>query len=152
MMRNLLLFILLATPGVAAAQAIQPGRWDVVSTVVDLVVPGAPGFIVRMMKGKSKAEHKCVTPDQAKAGVAALLAPDPKAQCHVDSLQIAGGRYAQTLTCPQKKGLPMQISRSGTYDAAGFAGQAKMAGPTPKGSMSITIDQRTTHLTGICRG
>ncbi|WP_375382367.1 DUF3617 domain-containing protein [uncultured Sphingomonas sp.] len=151
-MRNLLFLTLLATPGVSAAQAIQPGRWDVVSTMADLAVPGAPGFIVRMMKGKSKAEHKCVTPDQAKTGVAALLAPDPKAQCHVDSLQIAGGRYAQTLTCPQKKGPPMQLSRSGTYDAAGFAGRVKLAGPTPKGPMTATIDQRTTHLTGTCRG
>ncbi len=151
-MRKLLLLVLLATPGVAAAQAIQPGRWDVVSTMADLVVPGAPGFIVRMMRGKSSAEHKCVTPDQAKTGVAALLAPDPKAQCHVDSLQIVGGHYAQTLTCPQKKGPPMQLTRSGTYDAAGFVGRAKMAGPTPKGLMTATIDQRTAHMPGTCRG
>lgn len=151
-MRTILLPLLLLAPGIAAAQAIPPGRWDVVSTVVDLVVPGAPGFIVRMMKGRSKTEHKCVTPDQAQAGVAVLLTPDPKARCRIDSQQIGAGRFAQTVSCPQKGGAPMQISRSGTYDATGFAGQLRMAGATPKGAFSGTISQRASHAPGTCRG
>jgi len=151
-MRICLLAALLLTPGIAAAQAIPPGRWNVVSTAVDLVVPGAPGFLLRMMKGRAKTEQKCISPALAQTGIAALLAPDPKAQCRVDTLEVSGGRYMQTLTCPQKKGGAMHIVRSGTYDAAGFAGRLKMNGETPKGALAITIDQSARHVEGKCPG
>ena len=150
-MRRYLLFLVILVPGGAAAQAVQPGRWDIVSTAVDLVVPGAPGFLLRMMKGRSKTEYKCVAPASALTGIAALLVPDPKAQCRIDSQQIGGGRYAQTLTCPQKKGGPMQVTRSGTYSATGFVGRLKMAGQAPKGPLAITIDQSAAHVARACR-
>lgn len=149
-MRWLLLSLLLPFPRVAAAQAIAPGRWDVVSTAVDLTIPGAPGFLLRMMRGRSKTEHKCVAPADA-TGVAALLAPDPKAKCRVDMLRIADGRYMQTLTCPQKKGDPMRIVRAGSYDASGFSGQLRMTGQTPKGALAISIAQTGKHVAGACR-
>lgn len=143
--------LLVVLPVAVSAQSIAPGRWDVTSTAVDLEIPGAPGFLLRMLKGRSKAEHKCLTPEEAKIGVASLLVPDPKAQCHVDSIQIANGRYAQMLSCPQKKGDPLKVSRTGTYDASGFVGHAQMAGMTPKGAMRIKLDQRTAHVAGACR-
>lgn len=148
----LTLALVVLVPGGASAESIAPGRWDIVSTAVDLVIPGAPGFVLRMMKGRSKIERKCVAPASAQTGVAALLAPDPKANCRVDSMQVGGGRYNQALTCPQKKGGTMQIVRSGTYDADGFTGRLKMAGQTPKGPMAITIDQSARHVAGACRG
>ncbi|MCU6455259.1 DUF3617 domain-containing protein [Sphingomonas sp. A2-49] len=147
-----ILLFLLPSPGVAAAQAIAPGRWDVVSTAVDLTIPGAPGFLLRMMRGRSKTERKCVAPADAPAGVAALLAPDPKARCRIESQRIADGRYTQTLSCPQKKGDPMSIVRAGSYDADGFAGRLTMTGRTPKGALAITIDQKAKHVAGACRG
>jgi hypothetical protein len=137
-------------PGIAAAQSIAPGRWDVTSTAVDLEIPGAPGFLLRMMKGKSKIEHKCIAPEQARAGVAALLTPDPKAKCRVDSVRIEGGHYAQLLSCPQKNGPPLKISRRGTYDAAGFAGGLDLDGTTPKGAMRIRLDQRAVRSAKPC--
>ncbi|MBA2935211.1 DUF3617 family protein [Sphingomonas sp. CGMCC 1.13654] len=151
-MRTLTAIVLLLLPGAAGAQAVQSGPWDVTSTAVSLDIPGAPAFLLRMMKGKSKSERKCVSPVQAVDGVAALLAPDPKAQCHVDSQQIAGGLYHQALTCPQKQGPPIRITRSGTYDAAGFTGRLDMGGQTPKGAMSIVLDQKAVHAAGTCRG
>ena len=96
--------------GAAAAQDLPAGQWSVTSTIVDLVVPGVPGFMQRMAKGRSTAERKRLVGGQ---GVEALLAPDPKAGCHVDSQTIAGGRYAQALTCPSKKGSPMRVIRGG---------------------------------------
>ena len=50
-MRWLIPFLALV-PAPAAAQSIPAGRWDVVSTAVDLVIPGAPGFLLRMIKGR----------------------------------------------------------------------------------------------------
>ena len=142
MMKYLLLA--LATLSTAAtAQVVQPGDWDVTSKVVDLTIPGVPGFLVRMMKGKSKAERKHLSSGQ---GIEALLTPDPKAQCRIDSQRVADGRYAQTLSCPQKKGDWMRISRMGTYDATGFTGRATVTGTTPKGALNIVLDQRATHV------
>jgi hypothetical protein len=149
-MRRLVGFAFLVLPATALAQAIPAGKWDVTSTAVDLDIPGAPSFLLRMLKGRSKSERKCVSAEQASTGVAALLAPDPKAQCKVGSLQISDGRYRQALTCPQKSGPPIQITRSGTYDALGFAGHLEMAGQAPKGPMHITLEQKATHVAGIC--
>lgn len=149
-MRSLTPFaVLLLLPAMGSAQSLAQERWDVTSTVVDLTVPGAPGFLLRMAKGKSRAEHKCVAPGQS---VAALLAPDPKARCRVDRQQIADGRYTQALTCPQKNGTPMQVSRAGTYTAGGFVGRAEMTGQTAKGRMNVVLDQRAARVAGSCKG
>ena len=149
-MRSLTLFaVLIILPAVGGAQPLAQERWDVTSTVVDLTVPGAPGFLLRMAKGKSRAEHKCIAPGQT---IAAVLAPDPKARCRVDKQQIADGRYMQALTCPQKKGAPMQVSRAGTYTAGGFVGRAEMIGQTAKGRMNVVLDQRAARVAGTCKG
>ncbi len=151
-MRRWPALILLLVPASLAAQAIQAGGWAVTSTAVDLDIPGAPSFLLRMMKGRSKSERKCLDHTAAATGVAALLVPDPKAQCRVDAQRIGDGRYAQTLTCPQKSGAPLQIRRAGTYDASGFAGRLEMAGQTPKGPMRIVLDQKAARVEGVCRG
>lgn len=148
MHRSTLVTALLAAPVGGQAQSSALERWDVTSTVVDLAVPGAPGFLLRMAKGKSRAEHKCVAPSPS---TAALLAPDPKAQCRIDKQQIADGRYTQVLSCPQKRGAPMQVNRYGTYNATGFVGRAEMTGQTPKGTMHIVLDQRAARVAGKCR-
>ena len=140
--RALLTMMLAGLAAPAAAQAVQPGAWDVTSTVIDLSVPGVPGFLQRMVRGKSKAEHKRLTAGQ---DVGALLAPDPNARCRVDSQTVEAGRYAQSLTCPQKKGDPLRIVRTGTYDARGFAGQATVTGVTPKGPLSIALAQHAAR-------
>jgi len=120
-----------------------PGKWDVTSTMVDAVIPGAPGFLVRMMRGKSKAEHKRVIAGQT---IEVLLAPDPKAKCRVDAQRIADGRYTQQLSCPQKRGEAMRIARAGTYTRDGFAGRATVSGATPKGALNIVLDQRAGRV------
>ena len=130
-------------PATAPAHAIRPGAWDVTSTVVEFSVPGVPGFLQRMARGKTKAENKRLAPRQ---GVEALLAPDPKANCRIDNQTVAEGRYTQTLTCPQKRGGPMQISRVGTYDATGFVGRATVTGAVQGGTLTIVLDQRALRV------
>jgi hypothetical protein len=78
--------------------------------------------------------------------VEALLAPDSKANCRIDAQQIADGKYRQTLTCPQKRGQPVQVTRAGSYNQNGFAGEATVAGSTDKGPMRITLTQRATRV------
>lgn len=78
--------MLVVLPVAAAAQSVAPGDWTVTSRVVDATLPGVPNLLVRMMRGKSKAEHKRLS---AGEGVEALLAPDPKAQCRIDDQRAA---------------------------------------------------------------
>jgi hypothetical protein len=141
--------LLLALPAAGSAQSTPPVRWAVTSTVVDLTVPGTPGFLLKMAKGKSRTEHKCVP---AGHSMAALLEPDPKSQCRVDSQQFADGRYTQALTCTQRSGEPMKASRVGTYDANGFAGRLEMTGQSPKGAVRMVLDQRAARAPGKCGG
>lgn len=142
-MYHSLTLVLASMVAAASAQVVVPGRWDVTSTVVELSVPGVPGFLVRMMRGKSKAEHKRVAKGQ---GIEQLLLPDQKAQCRVESQNVADGRYAQTLSCPQKRGEPLHIVRMGTYDRSGFMGDAIVTGVTPKGAMKIVLKQRAARI------
>lgn len=149
MLRRLPLLLALL-PAALSAQAIAPGEWTGTITVREVVAPGVPGFLLRMAKGKSKSEKRCVSPALAATGVAALLAPDPKAKCTVASQRIADGRYEQVLMCPQKKGAPLKVVRSGTYSAAGTAGQVAMEGNSPKGQFRFTGDQRFVRTKGTC--
>jgi hypothetical protein len=135
--------IVLPSAALAADQALAPGRWDVTSTTVEMSVPGLPGFVARMMQGKSKAEHKRLSAGQ---GVEVLLAPDPKARCHVDAQHVADGKYDQTLTCPQKRGEPVHVARAGTYDKTGFVGRVTVTGTTSKGPMRIVLNQRAARV------
>ena len=136
-------FIMLPSAALAANLALAPGRWDVTSTTVEMSVPGLPGFIARMMQGRSKTEHKRLSAGQ---GVEALIAPDPKARCHVDVQHVAYGKYDQVLTCPQKRGEPVHVTRSGTYDKMGFVGRATVTGATSKGPMRIVLNQRAARV------
>lgn len=135
--------ILHQSAAIAADQGVTPGSWDVTSTVVDFSVPGVPGFIVRMLRGRSTAEHKRLNMGQ---GAEALIVPDPKAHCHVERQRIENGQYAQALTCPRKQGEPVHIARAGTYDTTGFVGRATVSGTTPKGPMSIVLSQRAARV------
>lgn len=149
MIRPVLLLAFLPTS--LAAQSVSPGNWDVKSTAVELVIPGTSGFMLKMMKGRSKTEHKCLLPDQARAGPGALFVPDPKSKCAVERSQIAGGHIDQIMMCPQKKGPPIRATRTGTYSTAGFTARLTMAGETPKGPMRVVIDQTASHTGAKCR-
>jgi hypothetical protein len=142
-MINLLAVALALPPIVTTGPLMPPGAWDVRSKLVDLTIPGVPSFFVRMARGKTKVEHKQISAGQ---GIEALLAPDPKAQCRIESQTVTNRHYAQTLTCPQKKGGPMRIVRLGSYNATGFAGQAVVTGSTPNGTLRIVLDQQASHV------
>lgn len=150
MSHRIALLILSATAAPLAAQGIAPGRWDVTSTGVDLTIPGTPGFMLRMMRGKSQTERKCLTPEQAKTGMAALLVPKPAAKCRVDRAIVADGRIDHAMLCPQKEGDPLRVTRVGTYTDTGFALRMTMAGTTPKGQLRIVADQVARHAGPKC--
>lgn len=151
MPRPLLAALFLLAPAALPAQAIAPGRWDVVSRAVDLAIPGTPGFLLSMARGKSRTENKCLTPDQAATGIAALLVPRVQANCTVQRAVVADGRIDHAMLCPQKGGTPLAVVRTGRYTPAGFALRMTMTGSTPKGPMHIVADQTAVHAGAKCK-
>ncbi len=154
-MRIAILSVLIVVSAGAAAQPaqapVQPGEWTATVTVREMVVPGAPSFLLSMAIGKSRDEKKCITPELAARGAVSLLAPDPKANCTVERQQVAGGRYEQILSCPQRRGTPMRVVRQGSYDANGLRGTAVMTGPSEKGAVRIAADQVVRRTGATCR-
>ena len=149
-MRHILLLLALV-PAVATPQSLPAGSWAIKSTAVDLVIPGAPGFVLRMMRGKSRTERRCIAPDQAQAGVATLFVPKPEAKCTVEHARFADGRIDHAMSCPQKKGPPMRIVRAGSYGATGFTARMTMTGETDKGAMRIVADQVAARTGPVCK-
>lgn len=147
----LLAFPALGSPGAVANPPIHAGNWDVKSTAVDLVVPGTPGFVLRMMRGKSKVDHKCIAPEQAKAGLAAVLSPDAKAKCQVESLTVSGDRFEQAVNCPSKDNGTLHIVRSGTFTADSYTARMTMTGQSAKGATRVVIDQLAKRTAQACR-
>jgi hypothetical protein len=141
-MFRMCLLVLVMAAAAPSMPDLPPGRWDVESKVVEFAAPGVPSVFARMVRGRSKVEHKRLN---LGASVETLLAPDPKARCRVESQRIADGRYAQELACPQKDGRSLQVSRSGTYGAFGFVGRAIVTGATGKGMLRIVLDQRAVR-------
>lgn len=144
------LLVAVVFPAVLAAQAIPPGDWTGRITVRELEAPGVPGFLLRMARGKSRTEKRCVAPALAASGIAALLAPDPKARCTVVGQHVADGRYDQVMTCPQKQGAPLRVVRAGTYSASGLVGTVTMDGTSPKGAFRFAGDQVFTRAKATC--
>ena len=142
--------LLALVPAALSAQAIAPGEWTGRITVRELTAPGVPGFLLRMARGKSKSEKRCVPPPLAATGIAALLAPDPKAKCTVASQHVADGRYDQLMMCPQKQGAPLKVARVGTYSAAGLTGKVVMDGTSAKGAFHFAGDQVFTRTRATC--
>ncbi|TVV74760.1 DUF3617 domain-containing protein [Sphingomonas solaris] len=153
MMRSFPPFLLLlpVLPVPAAAQSLLPGNWDVTSKSVELVVPGAPGFLLRMMRGKSKTEHKCLPVAEARNGVATLLAPKPEAKCTIERSVIAGGHIDHVMACPQKKGPPLHVSSVGSYATTTFNVRTTMTGQTDKGPLRIVADPAAVRTDTRCR-
>jgi hypothetical protein len=143
--------LLLLVPAGLSAQAIAPGEWTGRLTVREIVAPGVPGFLLRMARGKSRTERKCISPVLAATGPVALLAPDPKANCTVASQHLANGRYDQVLMCPQKKGPPLRIDRTGRYDVAGLVGQVAMNGNSDRGAFRFVGAQTVMRTGATCR-
>ena len=122
-MRKYLGLIILVTPAAASAQSIAPGRWDIVSTAVDLVIPGAPGFLLKMMKGRSKTEHKCVTPVSAETGTA--TAPHTTATAEQrQQLNSLLAQFGKATDAKKKVLAATQVARSyenvQRFDSAGY--------------------------------
>ena len=132
----------------AAATPVPAGRYDVTFRVSDVGADGVPSFLLRMAKGRTRTERKCVP--SGEGGPAVLIAPDAKAKCRVDRQTIANGRFEQQFTCPQKDGRTTTAVRNGAFTPTGYTASLVITGTTPKGKLRLTGEQTARYAGARC--
>ena len=142
-MRLILAAVAIALPASAVlAQAVQPGQWDIVTTVDSVDMPGAPPEVAAMMKGKPIRVSQCLTPEQAARGPQEMIKSNK--DCHFTRYSMTGGRLDSEMVC-QQHGTTMTATSSGTFTPTSFTttGRTVMSGPERMTMSATTTGKRT---------
>ncbi len=144
-MRTALFLAALLLPAAAFAQ-VQPGQWEIVTTVSAVDMPGAPPFVANMMKGKPIKISHCLTPQDAAKGPQELMKTNK--ECRFTRYSMAGGKLDSVMVCNQNGGT-MTATSSGTMTPTGFttSGRTVMTGPQAMTMTATSVGRRT----GECR-
>ena len=146
-MRHPLLFAVLAAfPALAAAQSVQPGNWEIVTTVESIELPGAPAGIAAMMKGRPLKVSHCVTPEEAARGPQDMI--KARKECQFARYSMTGGKLSSEMTCKQG-GSSMTTTVDGSFTATSFttSGRTVATGGRPMTMTATTVG----HRIGDCR-
>ena len=130
-----------STSVTVAAQMIQPGKWEMVSTPTSVDMPGAPPQIVAMMKSRPIKMSICITPDQARLGPQALAKVSKN--CRYTRFDIRGTRIDSNMVCNQRGG-GMTVTASGNFTRTSFVsdGRSMVTGRQRMTTTSHTVGRR----------
>lgn len=144
-----LLLALLASP--APGQSLQPGEWRWTGRVTSADIPGAPGFLLRMMTSRTQRGKLCLTPDQAANNPQALF-DKSKGQCRYTRFNLAGGKMEAQLACSGgRMGQATTIVTTGSYTATSYATSSVITGETRKGEPIRMTAEGAGARSGGCR-
>ena len=134
-MKRLLISFAIAVVSLAVSPAIslgqgsimQPGKWEISSTVVSVNMPGAPPQVAQMMTGKTNTISQCITPDMVSKGETAPTRPG----CTVTHTPFGIGPVTSKVVCKTDSGT-MTATSTGTYSPTSFnaTGKMEMTGKT----------------------
>ncbi|MEO0500178.1 MAG: DUF3617 domain-containing protein [Pseudomonadota bacterium] len=154
MLKPMIAVTLCAFAGATAAVAIEPGRWESISKVVDFEMalpPGMPEGMMDMMKsqmvGKPQRDTQCITRADLDEAPERMFA-ETDGQCRYDRFDMSGGRMTGVATC-QMQGATMRMTTTGTHDANSYKGVGVMEGDGEMGAMTIRTEFTGTRL-GDC--
>lgn len=146
--RMILSVAAIALPSLAIAQAtaVQPGLWDMASTINTVDMPSAPPAAARMMQGRTTTFRHCITPEEASRGPQEMLKANKA--CTFTRFSLAGGRISSEMVCKQGGGT-MTATTSGSYTPTSFSttGKSVVTGPA---AMTMTMTS-TGHRVGDCK-
>lgn len=146
-MRYPLLFASLATiPALAAAQSVQPGKWEIVTTVESIDMPSAPPGIAAMMKGRPIKVSHCLTPEEAAKGPQEMM--KSRKECQFTHYSMAGGKLSSEMVCKQGGGT-ITATTTGSFTATSFttSGRSVMTGGQPMTMTATSVG----HRLGDCK-
>jgi hypothetical protein len=146
-MRRIASFVVLAaSPALAAAQAVQPGQWDILTTVQSVDMPGAPPQMAAMMKGRPIRVSQCITAADAAKGPQQLMKSNK--QCRFTRYSMTGGRLSSEMVCDQGGGT-MTATSTGSFTPTSFTttGRTVMTGAQKMTMTATTVGKRI----GACK-
>lgn len=112
-----------------SAVTLQPGQWEMTTTMTNIEVPGAPEAVAAQMRAamasQARTQNECITPEEAANPVGAMMNPGGNTQgCTFSEQTFAGGVMRMAASCPAPQGGgSMRTSLNGTYTATTMEGQ-----------------------------
>ena len=122
-MRHSLFLLAALLPAGASAQMVQSGQWEIVTTVKDAVIPGAPPGAVAAMKGKPKKISSCLTAAEANRGPEEIMKQNK--QCRFTRYSKKAGKLDSQMVCQQPDGT-MTATSTGSFTPTSFTTTAHM--------------------------
>jgi hypothetical protein len=117
-MRIFLIALAVVVPSAASAQMMQPGQWEITSTITSIKGGNMPPNVAAMMKGRPTVIRHCVTPAEAAQGPREMMKANRS--CKFDRFLMAGGRYASQMTC-NNGGTKISANATGSYTPVSMA-------------------------------
>ena len=140
-MRMFLIALAVAVPAAAPAQLMQPGQWEITSTITS-IKGNLPPSVMASMKGRPNVIRQCITPAQAAQGPRDIMKARP--DCKFDKFTMSGGKYASQMQCKD-----MRVSATGNYTPVSMAATATMV---MTGQMALTMTSNTKgRRIGACK-
>ncbi len=144
-----LLAVIVAAPAAAVPPPayMQPGMWDIATTIDNVQMQGPMAGVGAMMRGKTTRMQHCVTAEEAARGPAE--AANARKDCTFARQSVSGGRVSVEGTC-RRGAMVEQITEDGEYGPGGFRLKARAAGTG--GPMPMVMDMSIVGTrTGDCR-
>ena len=135
--------LVLAAPAIAQ---VTPGKWDIVTTINSVDMPGAPPFIANMMKGKPIKISHCLTAEEAARGPQEMM--KSRKECRFTRYSMAGGKLDSVMVCEQGSNVTTATS-TGSFTSTGFTSNARSV-TTGNQPMTMTMTAVGTR-TGDCK-
>ncbi|NNC72561.1 MAG: DUF3617 domain-containing protein [Sphingomonadaceae bacterium] len=132
--------------------ALQPGEWEMTTSITDIEAPGAPEQMVEMMRtqlGQADTDTNCLTDADSEDPLAGMLEDgDFGDECDWGDSSFAGGVINVNGTCAAPGGQGnAEISFEGTYTATSMDAEIEVAmtdGPMGDITMSGTMNGERT--------
>jgi hypothetical protein len=130
---------LLPAAGVGQGSTMQPGKWEISTTVVSVDMPGAPPQVAQMMAGKTTVLSQCITPDMVSKGETAPTRPG----CTVTHSPFGIGLVTSKVVC-QTNGGTMTATNKGVFSPTSYSmdGKIEMTGKTSMTEVIKTSGKR----------
>ena len=124
----------------------QPGQWEIVTTIKSVDMPGAPPQVVQAMKSRPTRISSCLSAEDAARGPQEMMKTNK--QCRFTHYLKQAGKIDSQMVCSQSGGT-MTATTTGTFSPTGFTSNARMV---LTGAQKMTMTATTVgKRVGACR-
>ncbi len=130
-----------ASGGGSASVSLQPGQWEITTTVASINVPNLPPGATPPLPPPSPV-RSCLTPEQAAQPTAGFIAgAGENGGCTYENSSMSGGRIEATVQC-NAGGATMRSVMNGQFAPESF--EVTQRATTSAEGMNMEMESRTT--------